>query len=86
MSEKLTNPDPEAHGSDPAYQLPSLEARIAQLEQHVTQQDGEIYRLSRKVDTLVKVAQDQRAQLVALAEMGSSGVDDMPADEKPPHY
>lgn len=86
MSEKPTNPDPKAHGSDPASQLPTLEARITQLEQHVTEQDGEIYRLSRKVDTLGKVAQDQRAQLVALAEMGSSGADEMPADEKPPHY
>lgn len=63
-----------------------LETRITKLEQHVTEQDAEIYRLSRKVDALVKVAQDQKAQLVALAESGSGGMDAMPANEKPPHY
>jgi uncharacterized coiled-coil protein SlyX len=63
-----------------------IESRIAQLESHVTEQDAEIYRLSRKVDALVKVAKDQKAQLVALAEMGAGGADEMPANEKPPHY
>lgn len=67
-------------------QLPQLENRIAKLEAHVTEQDTEIYRLSRKVDTLIKLAQDQKAQLMALAELGTSGADEMPADEKPPHY
>ena len=76
------------HDSNPPKnpQLPQLETRIAQLEAHVTEQDAEIYRLSRKVDVLIKVAQDQKAQLVALAETGSGAVDEAPADEKPPHY
>jgi len=79
MSEKSTNPHP-------ASQLPQLETRLTQFEAHLTQQDAEIYRLSRKVDALVKVAQDQKAQLVALAETGSGAVDEAPANEKPPHY
>ena len=93
MSDKSTNPypasrhsDPEPRSSYPASKLPQLETRLTQLEAHVTEQDAEIYRLSRKVDTLVKVAQDQRAQLVALAELGSGAVDEAPANEKPPHY
>jgi uncharacterized coiled-coil protein SlyX len=63
-----------------------LEERLTRLETHVTEQDAEIYRLSRKVDVLVKIAQDQKAQLAGLSEAGADGADTMPANEKPPHY
>lgn len=79
MSNPSAKPDTETRTAP-------LETRIAQLEAHLTEQDAEIYRLSRRVDALVKVAQDQKAQLVALAETGSGGADAVPADEKPPHY
>jgi len=63
-----------------------LETRIAFLEKHVAEQDAEMYRLSKRIDTLIEVAKDQKAQLAAVAELNSQSAGDMPADEKPPHY
>jgi uncharacterized coiled-coil protein SlyX len=63
-----------------------IETRLAFLEKHVAEQDAEIYQLSKRVDTLVKVAKEQKAQLAAVAELSSGNSGDMPADEKPPHY
>lgn len=65
--------------------IESLQSRIAHLEKHLEAQDAEIYQLAKRVDTLVKVAKEQKAQLAAVAEL-SSGQGDLPADEKPPHY
>ena len=64
----------------------ALETRIAFLEKHVEEQDAEIYQLSKRIDTLVKVVKEQKSQLAAVAELNSQGAGDMPADEKPPHY
>jgi len=64
----------------------SLEVRIAFLEKHVAEQDAEMYKLAKRIDTLVKVAREQKAQLAAVAELNSQSAGDMPADEKPPHY
>ena len=69
--------------SDP---IEDLQSRVAILEKHVTEQDAEIYQLSKRIDSLVKVAKEQKAQLVAVAELNSQSAGDMPADEKPPHY
>ena len=69
--------------SDP---IEDLQSRIAFLEKHVTEQDAEMYQLSKRIDGLVKVAKEQKAQLAAVAELNSQGAGDMPADEKPPHY
>jgi uncharacterized coiled-coil protein SlyX len=69
--------------SDP---IEDLQSRIAFLEKHVTEQDAEMYQLSKRIDSLVKVAKEQKAQLAAVAELNSQSVGDMPADEKPPHY
>lgn len=66
--------------------LQLLESRIAHLQKHVEEQDAEIFQLSKRIDTLVKVAKEQKAQLAAVAELNSSNTNDMPADEKPPHY
>ncbi len=60
--------------------------RLAKLEQHVIEQDTEIYRLSKRVDSLLTAYQTQKLQLEALAEGGVGGAGSMPADEKPPHY
>ena len=69
--------------SDP---IEDLQSRIAFLEKHVAEQDAEMYQLSKRIDSLVKVAKEQKAQLAAVAELNSQSVGDMPADEKPPHY
>ena len=69
--------------SDP---IEDLQSRIAFLEKHVTEQDTEMYQLSKRIDSLVKVAKEQKAQLDAVAELNSQSAVDMPADEKPPHY
>ena len=66
--------------------LENLQSRIAFLEKHVTEQDTEMYQLSKRIDSLVKAAKEQRAQLAALAELNSQSAGDMPANEKPPHY
>ena len=64
--------------SDP---IEDLQSRIAFLEKHVTEQDAEMYQLSKRIDGLVKVAKEQKAQLAAVAELNSQGAGDMPADE-----
>ena len=69
--------------SDP---IEDLQSRISFLEKHVTEQDTEMYQLSKRIDSLVKVAKEQKAQLAAVAELNSQSAVDMPADEKPPHY
>ena len=47
--------------------LEELKSRIAFLEKHVTEQDAEMYQLSRRIDGLVKAAKEQKAQLAAVA-------------------
>lgn len=69
--------------SDP---IEDLQSRITFLEKHLTEQDAEMYQLCKRVDSLVKVAKEQKAQLAALAELNSQSAGAMPADEKPPHY
>ena len=66
--------------------IEDLQSRIAFLEKHVTEQDAEMYELAKRIDSLVKVAKEQKAQLAAVAELNSQSAGDMPADEKPPHY
>ena len=72
--------------SNSTESLKSLESRIAHLEKHVEEQDAEMYQLSKRIDALIKVAKEQKAQLAAIAELSSGNSGDMPADEKPPHY
>ena len=66
--------------------IEDLQSRIAFLEKHVTEQDAEMYELAKRIDSLVKVAKEQKAQLAAVFELNSQSAGDMPADEKPPHY
>ncbi len=72
--------------STESQSITSLETRITHLEKHIEEQDAEIYQLSKRIDALVKVAKEQKAQLAAVAELSSGNPGDMPADEKPPHY
>ena len=69
----------------------SIERRVIQLEELVTHQDQLIHELN---ETIVQLRADQhqlanecselRRQLDWLTERSSK--DDVPADEKPPHY
>ena len=66
--------------------ITTLETRITYLEKHIAEQDSEMFQLSKRIDTLVKVAKEQKAQLAAMAELNAQNTSSMPADEKPPHY
>ena len=66
--------------------IKDLQSRIAFLEKHVNEQDAEMYQLSKRVDSLVKVAKEQKAKLATMAELNSQRADDIPANGKPPHY
>ncbi len=72
--------------SDHSEHIKFLETRVAFLEKHVADQDAEIYQLTKRIDTLVKIFKEQKSLLAAVAEMNSGTPGDMPADEKPPHY
>jgi hypothetical protein len=54
--------------------IEDLQSRIALLEKHVTEQDVEMYQLSKRIDSLVKVAKEQKATSrrgrIQLAERG----------------
>ena len=63
-----------------------IESRIAYLDKHVQEQDSEILRLSKRVDAIVKITKDQKAQISAIVELGSGNFSDISTDEKPPHY
>ena len=63
-----------------------LESCIAYLDKHVQEQDSEILRLSKRVDAIVKITKDQKAQISAILELGSGNFSDISTDEKPPHY
>ena len=64
----------------------ALETRIAYLEKHIEEQDTEIFQLAKRIDQLVQLAKDQKAQLAAMAELNSQSAGELPADERPPHY
>ena len=68
------------------YDELTARSELEALQKHVTEQDAEIYRLSKRVDSLVNAMQIQKLQIEVLAQNGGGGGDTMPADEKPPHY
>ncbi|MEE2988693.1 MAG: hypothetical protein VX372_03890 [Verrucomicrobiota bacterium] len=49
--------------------IEDLQLRIAFLEKHVTEQDAEMYQLSKRIDVLVKAANEQKVQLAAVAKL-----------------
>ena len=61
-----------------------LQTQVAHLQRHVEEQDAEMYKLSMRIDRLLKQLSEQEAQIKALNERSGGG--DMPANEKPPHY
>ncbi len=65
-------------------QIIELQAQVAHLQRHVEEQDAEMYKLSMRMDRLLKKLTEQETQIKALNERSGGG--DMPANEKPPHY
>lgn len=61
-----------------------LQTQVAHLQRHVEEQDAEMYKLSMRLDRLMKKLAEQETQIKALSERSGGG--DMPANEKPPHY
>jgi uncharacterized coiled-coil protein SlyX len=66
--------------------IEALQSRITHLEKHIEEQDAEIYKLARRVESLFQALQEQKAQLAELTESTSSSELGSPIDEKPPHY
>ncbi|MEM7673337.1 MAG: SlyX family protein [Verrucomicrobiota bacterium] len=61
-----------------------LEIRIAFLERHIQEQDQEIMRLNKRIDTLADRVQLYEKRFNDLFEGGSENRLNM--SEKPPHY
>ncbi len=69
-----------------ADSITELQTQLTYLERHIAEQDAEFYQLAKRVDALSQLVQLQKAQINALSSGGVTGAEDMPADEKPPHY
>jgi phage shock protein A len=69
-----------------AESIIALQSQVTHLERHITEQDAEFYRLTKRMDTLSQLIQVQKAQMNALISGGSGDASEMPANEKPPHY
>lgn len=63
-----------------------LERSLEQLRQHVAEQDGEIFRLTKQIDKLVKRCEKLEGRLEAAAAESPLLEDRTPADDLPPHY
>lgn len=66
--------------------ISELQSQLAHLKRHISEQDAEFYQLAKRVDALSKLVQQQKAQMSALSSGGVAAAEDMPANEKPPHY
>lgn len=63
----------------------ALGERLAFLERHVQQQDREVYAQSEQIRRLQQEVQTLREQLRGLRAQAPQQ-EDMPGDERPPHY
>ena len=67
-------------------EISHLEHAIIQLKAHVAQQDTEIFRLAKRLDTVIKRLQKLESRLAASGGESPIETDATPADERPPHY
>ena len=68
-----------------AEEISHLERKLAQLEAHVTEQDAEIYRLSKQVEAVARRLERLEGTVGGDEEM--KGLEMHPAaEERPPHY
>ncbi|MEM8867062.1 MAG: SlyX family protein [Verrucomicrobiota bacterium] len=68
------------HESD----IAELQSRLSYLERHIEAQDAEFYRLTQQLKSLTDRVSAQAEHIRALSQRGNGN--EMPADEKPPHY
>ena len=66
--------------------ITELQTQLTHLERHIAEQDAEFYQLAKRLDALSQLVQLQKTQINTLSSGGQAGVEEMPADEKPPHY
>ena len=67
---------------DAEARLVRLEERYTHLQRHVAEQDRVILDLAGDIQRL----REELAHLRALRSPGGAPADDLPADERPPHY
>jgi uncharacterized coiled-coil protein SlyX len=60
-----------------------LERKVEQLEKHIADQDGEMFRMSKQIDQLAKRCEKLEGRLDADSPIDPER---QPEDEKPPHY
>jgi len=62
-----------------------LEIKLAFLEKHVHEQDRAVYEQQKRIDLLERAVRALSERVKNLSA-GGGEEDEMPADEKPPHY
>jgi uncharacterized coiled-coil protein SlyX len=63
-----------------------LERRIVKLEKHVAEQDVEIFRQSKLIDSLQKVLKRLEGKIEGISSDSSTTTNEEIPNEKPPHY
>jgi len=69
-----------------ADSISELQSQLTHLERHIAEQDAEFYQLVKRLDALSQLVQLQKTQINTLSSGGQAGAEEMPANEKPPHY
>ena len=69
-----------------ADSITELQTQLTHLERHIAEQDAEFYQLAKRLDALSQLVQLQKTQINTLSSGGQAGAEEMPANEKPPHY
>jgi uncharacterized coiled-coil protein SlyX len=67
-------------------ELSHMERKITQLRSHVSQQDAEIFRLSKLVDSLTRKVEKLEGRLNEGGVDSPLDRDEDPLTERPPHY
>ena len=68
----------------PEDSVQDLEIRIAYLERHIQEQDQEMMRMTRKLETALKRLDEFETRIRSLSD--ASGESRLNLHEKPPHY
>jgi len=67
-------------------EMNQLERRIAKFEAHVAEQDGEMFRQSKRIDALTKRCEKLEGRMGTGNAESPIDANTTPEDEKPPHY
>jgi uncharacterized coiled-coil protein SlyX len=63
-----------------------MERCIKQMQQHVSEQDAEIFRVTKRLDAALKRIEKLEGRLDASGSESPIDTDNSPRDEIPPHY